>query len=140
MLKGAKILKEKGIRVTPQRLGVYKVLRESRRHFTAEEIYDRAKKSFPAISLATVYSILELLKSKHLVQEVRINFDKSCFELEVCEHHHFLCKVCGKIFDINIAPCSTLVKREVNGHVIDTFQGYFYGTCKDCKDNEDVTR
>lgn len=136
MNKSAEVLKEKGIRITPQRIGVYKLLREDPGHFTAEELYARMQKDFPAMSLATVYSILELLKDKALVQEIRINFDKSCFELKACPHHHFLCSSCKKIFDIDMAPCPTLAKREVNGHVINKFQGYFYGTCKDCKEKD----
>ena len=120
--------------MTPQRIGVYKLLREDPGHFTAEELYARIRKEFPALSLATVYTILELFKAKELVQEIRINFDKSCFELKACDHHHFLCEKCRKIYDIDIAPCPTLATKEVNGHLIDTFQGYFYGTCKDCRE------
>ena len=62
MKEAAQILKEKGIRLTPQRLGVFKALRNQERHFTVEQIYEKIKNNFPAISLATVYSILELLK------------------------------------------------------------------------------
>ena len=140
MRKAEKVLKGKNIRATPQRLEVYRILRETAGHLTAEEVYARSKRLFPAISLATVYTILELLKSKQLVDEIRINFGRSCFELKDCEHHHFLCNRCGRIFDIDIVPCPTLKKRQVDGHVIETFQGYFYGTCKDCKDNEDAAR
>ena len=134
MKESAEVLKEKGIRATPQRLGLYKLLREEPGHLTAEELYARIKEKFPAISLATVYSILELLKAKGLVQEMRIDFGRSCFELKACDHHHFLCEKCRKIFDVDITPCPTLVRKEVDGHLIDTFQGYFYGTCKDCRE------
>jgi Fur family peroxide stress response transcriptional regulator len=140
MTRSAQVLKEKGLRVTPQRLGVYKLLREDSGHFTAEKIYFKVKKSFPAISLATVYSILELLKENNLVQEIRINFDKSSFELKACPHHHFLCNSCGKIFDIDIMPCTTLKDKKINGHTINKFQGYFYGICKDCEYDESSKR
>ena len=136
MKESAEVLKEKSIRPTPQRLGVYKFLRENPKHFTAEELYERIRRDFPAMSLATVYSILELLKDKGLVQEIRINFDKSCFEFKACPHHHFLCTRCRKIFDVDITPCPTLAKKEVDGHRIDAFQGYFYGTCKECKEQD----
>jgi Fur family peroxide stress response transcriptional regulator len=140
MRQGTQILKQRGIRITPQRLGVYKILRDKATHLTAEDIYLQLKRSFPAISLATVYTILELFKGKNLVQEIRIHFGKSSFELEVHLHHHFLCNKCGKIFDIDIAPCATLKNKAVDGHRIDRFQGYFYGTCRDCKGDEDSTR
>lgn len=127
------MLKSNSIRVTPQRLGVYKLLREEKRHFSAEEVYAKVKNHFPAISLATVYSILELLKEKDLASEVRINLDKASFEAKKNEHHHFLCKKCGEIFDIHIELCPTLKRRETQGHSIDKFQGYFYGVCKNCR-------
>jgi Fur family peroxide stress response transcriptional regulator len=136
MNKSAEVLKDKGIRVTPQRIGVYKLLKENPGHFTAEELYERIKKNFPGMSLATVYSILELLKEKGLVQEIRINFDKSCFESRACVHHHFLCQRCKKIYDIDIVPCPTLATKQVNGHLINKFQGYFYGICKDCREKD----
>ena len=126
------VLRENKIRVTPQRLGVYKILKQEARHFYVEEIYDKIRKKFPAVSLATVYSILELLKDKKLVQEIRINFNRSCFEARLDLHHHFLCQECGKIFDIDIAPCPTLEKKKVDGHIINSLQGYFYGICRNC--------
>ena len=138
-----KILKENNIRVTPQRLGVYEVLCSENKHLTAEEIYRKIRVKFPAISLATVYTILELYGRKDLVREIRINFDKSCFDDRMDSHHHFLCRKCKKIFDIDLPPCTALKNSEVNGHIIQELQGYFYGICRDCKgcvDNPDETR
>lgn len=129
------ILKEKGIRITPQRLGVCDVLGNENKHLTVEEIYRKMKIQFPAISLATVYTILELYARKSLVREIRITFDKSCFDGRMDSHHHFLCKKCAKIFDIDLHPCPALQRAEVNGHVIQELQGYFYGVCRDCKGN-----
>ncbi len=132
MSSASQLLKEKNIRVTPQRIAVYKILKDTHKHLTAEEIYSKIKKMFPRISLATVYAILDFFKNKNLIQEVKIKFDKSCFDIRVEPHHHFLCKKCKKIFDVDIPPCKTLKKKEVDGHMILEFQGYFYGICKWC--------
>lgn len=126
-----KILNNKGIRITPQRLAVYRVLSE-KRHASAEEIYEEVRKEFPMMSFATVYSILELFKEKGLVDELRIDFEKSTFDIRPEHHHHFKCKICGKIYDVDIPPCETLRRAKVNGHRIEDFQGYFYGICKEC--------
>ena len=138
------ILKENNIRVTPQRLGVYDVLCDGNKHLTVEEIYRKMKVKSPAISLATVYAILELYSRKNLVREIRINFDKSCFDGRMDSHHHFLCKKCAKIFDVDLHPCPALQRSEVNGHVIQELQGYFYGICCDCRgrvdNNEEIRR
>lgn len=133
MMQHIPILKKNNIRITPQRLLVYKILTDDKGHLTAEEIYEKVKPKLPAVSLATVYTVLELFKEKHLVNEIRIQFDKSCFEAKVDAHHHFFCRICKKIFDICMKPCHTLEKKEVEGHAIEKLQGYFYGLCKNCK-------
>jgi Fur family transcriptional regulator, peroxide stress response regulator len=133
MEKILKILKERDIRGTHQRLAVYKVLSQERRHFTAEEIYERVKPENPAVSLATVYTILDLFKGKGLVNEIRIRFDKSCFEARIDSHHHFLCKKCDSIVDVDMKVCQGLKNKEIQGHQIESMQGYFYGTCQKCR-------
>ena len=91
------ILKSKQIRITPQRSGVLEVLfATSNKHYTAEEIYDKMRKKFPAISLATVYTTLELFKQKGIVKELRIKFNKSTFDIVTERHHHFYCRSCEK--------------------------------------------
>jgi len=132
MEKVAKILKERNIRATNQRILVYKLLHENLKHFTAEEIYEKVRKSIPVVSLATVYTVLDLLKDKGLIEEVRIKSDRSCYSARAYVHHHFLCRKCNMIFDVDILPCPTLKKRKVNGHKIEELHGYFYGICKKC--------
>ena len=131
-MEAIQIFNQKNIRITPQRIAVYRILKE-KGHASAEEIYQLAKKDFPMISFATVYSILELFKKRDIAQELRIGFQKSTFDIRTDGHHHFMCRVCGKIYDIDIAPCAPLKNKKVKGHKIESFQGYFYGVCKNCK-------
>ncbi|MBU1043988.1 MAG: transcriptional repressor [Candidatus Omnitrophica bacterium] len=138
MEKRVEILKKHNIRITPQRLGVYEILLDKNKHLTAEAIYRKIRVSFPTISLATVYSILELYYKKHLLNEIRIDFDKSCFDIRTDTHHHFLCKQCAEIYDIDLHPCSALNNKEVDGHLIHELQGYFYGICSKCKDKSNL--
>ncbi len=133
MKEAGQVLKEKNMRVTPQRLCVYKALRQSNEHLTAEQIYQIVKNQFPATSFATVYTILQIFKDKGLAREIRIEFDKSRFEDRIDEHHHFQCTECKKIFDVDIPLCPALEKREVDGNLIQDLQGYFYGICKECR-------
>ena len=129
-------LKEKNIRVTPQRLVVYELLADEKMHLTAEQIYGKIKHKFPAVSLATVYTVLQLYVQTGLVNEIRITFDKSCFEARTDSHHHFYCKKCKKIYDIDLHPCPALQQSSVNGHSIEKLQGYFYGICRDCQNGD----
>lgn len=132
-----RILKEHDIRPTQQRLEVHLILLKQAKHLTAEEIYEKVKVKMPAISPATVYTILDLFKQKYVVNEIRIQFDKSCFEARIDPHHHFLCKHCRNIFDINIKPCPALETRTIEGNLIEELQGYFYGTCRKCLEKND---
>jgi len=135
MEKNMEVLRSNGIRVTNQRLEVYKLILDRDKHLTAEEIYSKIKENAPAISLATVYSILYLFKEKDLVEEIRINFGKSNFGIKKDPHHHFLCRNCGEILDINMAPCIGLEKKEFEGNLVEEAQAYFYGVCKLCLKN-----
>lgn len=132
MENSLKVLRDHDIRPTQQRLEIYVVLLKSGKHLTADQIHERIKLRMPAVSLATVYTVLDLFRQKHLINEIRIQFDKSCFEARIDPHHHFLCKNCGEIFDLNMKPCKALKQREVDGNIIEELQGYFYGTCKSC--------
>jgi len=125
-------LKNKGIRVTPQRLEVFTLLRGKNKHLTVGEICGKIKKRFPALSVATVYAILDLFKQKRLVSEVRIQPDCACFETNIELHHHFFCRKCKKIIDLDMPSCQALRWRRVQGHEIEELAGYIYGICREC--------
>ena len=114
-------------------MSVFLALYESEEHLSADQVYKATRKTIPAISLATVYSILEHFCSKGLVKEIKIDFEKSLYEARTDGHHHFLCEKCKKIYDVDIVFCPTLKKKMVDGHLINSFHGYFYGTCNKCK-------
>ena len=120
------------IRITPQRVEVYRVL-GGNKHLTVDDIYGRITVHFPSMSLATVYTVLELYKTKGLVQEIRVEGHKSCFELRMDPHHHFVCRQCQRILDIDLAPCPALQRNEVQGHRIERLHGYFVGVCRQCR-------
>lgn len=92
-----------GHRLTPQRRGVYEVLLADRDHPTATQVFIRAKKRIPGISLATVYNCLETLVECGLAKQVNVEREatKYCANLE--EHGHFMCERCGKVFDVPIS-------------------------------------
>jgi Fe2+ or Zn2+ uptake regulation protein len=133
MTQTEQTLRSQDLKVTPQRLAVYSVLEGHKGHFSVEEIYQSVRLKVPAISLGTVYAILENLTAKGLVNEIKIDFEKSFYEKADHDHHHFLCHECKKILDVEMPSCTILKCKSVQGHTIESFQGYFYGTCKDCK-------
>lgn len=90
-----------GFRLTPQREHVYTVLLEERDHPTAEQVFIRAKKDMPEISMATVYNCLTALVKCRLVREVNLDRVAMRYCPNMREHFHFFCDACGGVFDID---------------------------------------
>jgi Fe2+ or Zn2+ uptake regulation protein len=89
-----------GLRMTPQRREVYRILLEQRDHPTANEVFMRAKDSLPHISLATVYNCLEALVQHGVVRQVHFERESSRYCPNLCEHGHFHDAASGRIHDV----------------------------------------
>ena len=89
-----------GHRLTPQRREVYDVLLAERDHPTASEVFLRAKRRMPAISLATVYNCLETLVACGLAKQVHVDRDATRYCPNLEEHGHFVCERCGGVTDV----------------------------------------
>mgnify|MGYP001071610352 CR=1 FL=1 len=130
-------LNEKGSILTIQRQAVLEYLYKNRTHPTVEEIYNSLKETFSAISKATVYNTLELLKNHGLIQEITIEKGKSRFDYEVKPHHHFFCHRCNRVYDVDIEGCPLTGKSEIDGHKIEELRPYIIGTCSECLQKEE---
>ena len=130
-----KILKENNLKVTPQRIKILKYLDCHRTHPTADEIYSNLKESIPSLSKTTVYNSLDTLREHGLIQTLSICGSEHRYDFNHEMHHHFYCKKCGKIVDINI-KCPNIEKIKNEGYRIDEVHGYFKGICKDCMNKE----
>lgn len=95
-----KILKNKGLRVTPQRFAVYANLLERKDHPTVEQILTDLNQDVPTSSQATVYAALQALREIGLVREVLLEEGVSRYDANVAPHHHFRCTCCRTIEDI----------------------------------------
>ena len=103
----AKQLTDSGLRPTPQREVVFKVILEKRDHPTADEIYVRVKSQMPTISLATVYNCLETLVHCGLVRQVNLERAPTRYCPNLHEHAHFHDDTTGKVHDIEL-PADTI--------------------------------
>ena len=125
-------LNEKGCTLTIQRHAVLEYLYENRTHPTVEEIYYSLKERFSRISKATVYNTLELLKNHGLIQEITIEKGKLHFDYEVKPHHHFFCRRCNHVYDVDVEGCPLAGKRMIDGHKIEELRPYIIGVCSKC--------
>ena len=85
-------LRSSGLRPTKQRLSICKVLFERRNtfHFTISDLMKiLGSKGDEKISLATVYNTVHAFKNKGYLKQIFINSDKSYFDTNVSNHHHF---------------------------------------------------
>jgi len=126
-----KLLKEKGLKITPQRLEIIRYLDLNRTHPDADTIYTELKKSNPSLSRTTVYNTLDILNQQGLIRELTISRSEMRYDFETRPHHHFLCGKCGEIMDIYV-KCPYLDTKELGGNHIEEIHGYFKGTCKNC--------
>jgi Fur family transcriptional regulator, peroxide stress response regulator len=100
-------LADSGLRTTPQREVVFKVILEKRDHPTADEIFARVKSQMPTISLATVYNCLETLVQCGLVRQVNLERAPTRYCPNLHEHAHFHDDATGQVHDIEL-PADTL--------------------------------
>lgn len=126
-------LKEKGLRLTPQRVEVITLLYQLS-HPTAEQVYSLMSKKFPYVSQTTVYSTLKMLKDLGIVNELTYGDRSSHFELTQEEHAHFNCKTCGEIYDVDVKEAHQLqhLLHAEEGYQVDFVRLEFYGTCPVC--------
>ena len=96
------LLATSGFRFTPQRQHVYEVLVEERDHPTAEQVFIRAKRGMPEISMATVYNCLDTLVRSGVARQVTVDRGATRFCPNMREHCHFYCDRCDRVFDIDM--------------------------------------
>ena len=102
MKETAQILREKGLKVTPQRIAVYNMLINTTEHPNAEMIYKTLEPTNPTMSLATVYKTLDFFKQLGLVQELNVGEGRSRYDAVVDWHPHTVCTCCGKVGDLHM--------------------------------------
>ena len=109
-------LKEKGYRLTPQRMMVLEALHQAEGHITAPEIYGRVRAKYPWVNKSTIYRTLELLKELDLVTETELGGDKLYYhQADKGHHHHLICQKCGRTIDLDeslLTPLEDTLRRK----------------------------
>ena len=119
-----------GFRLTPQRQQVYDVLLQKRDHPDAEQVFIRAKRARPEISLATVYNCLDALVKCGLARQVTVDRGATRFCPNMHEHGHFHCDACGTVFDVDLsAELPGILPR---GFKPQRYEVAIHGLCAGC--------
>jgi Fur family peroxide stress response transcriptional regulator len=126
-------LAHSGFRFTPHRQHVYDVLLQHPDHPTAEEVFIRAKSAVPEISMATVYNCLDALVKSGLVRLVNVDRGATRFCPNMEEHGHFVCEICGAVFDVAPPPPSAKAEFPVPaGFRVSHYDIAIHGQCSTC--------
>jgi Fur family peroxide stress response transcriptional regulator len=94
-----KNLREKGYKLTPQRLEIVGLLSKDTTHASAMDIFKKVRKRAPQISMSTVYYTLDILKKEGLIRELEFYAKDNRYDINVSNHLNLICTKCGKIED-----------------------------------------
>jgi Fur family transcriptional regulator, peroxide stress response regulator len=124
-----------GLRLTHQRLEVYRELVISADHPSAETLHQRLRRTIPTLSLDTVYRTLATLASHGLINKVDTVESQARFEATLKQHHHLICNKCKQIVDFTWPSIQDLPLPEEVGSwgSIASTNVVIYGICKQCQ-------
>jgi Fur family transcriptional regulator, peroxide stress response regulator len=131
MVSHKETLLSSGLNASYQRVKILEHLMERRDHPTVSMLHHALIREIPTLARATVYNTLNALVEKGLVTALTIKPEEARYDYKREPHHHFLCKRCGSILDIEIR-CTYANAAEVEGHRVEDIHGYFKGTCRHC--------
>ncbi len=129
-----KQLKERGLKVTPQRLAIIEVLIEKRDfHPGARLIYKEAKKKKKSLSLSATYATLNELSRHGIIKTLQFDKMENRYEGNLEEHINLICERCKKIQDykVSIGVDQKEVAKKTGFSITDTRLEY-YGYCREC--------
>ena len=119
-------LRSSGLRPTKQRLKICEVLfnREKTFHFTINDLAKSISEQLnEKISLATVYNTIHAFKDKGYLKEISINSDKSYFDTNITNHHHFFDESTNELIDCNKDDIEKInVKKNITGKKIQSIE------------------
>ena len=133
-------LREHGLKITPQRMAIAKILAKSKGHPSVEEIHAQTSRDFPTMSLATVYKNIALLKALGEVLELGFPEGSNRYDgNKPHPHPHVICLKCGKIVDPDLESLDDMT-REVSSathfHILN-HRLDFFGLCENCWEKDD---
>jgi Fe2+ or Zn2+ uptake regulation protein len=130
-------LREHGLRVTLPRLLVHRHVGRADDHFTPEQVHADLAGLHPGLSPATIYSTLDLLDELGFLRRVSTPRGGTVYDSRTAQHHHVICRSCGRIEDVDARVDTRAVERAARtaGFRVDHGQLALSGLCADCAAN-----
>lgn len=135
--KFREICKNKGVRLTPQRLALYEEMQADKSHPSAEELYERIRSKMPTVSLDTIYRTLATFERCGVVTRLQIPGERSRFDADPSPHHHLVCNRCKNIADIHWPDFDVMELPEdvQKWGRVDGRHAEVRGTCRSCMES-----
>jgi Fe2+ or Zn2+ uptake regulation protein len=131
------LFRDRGLKVTPQRQCIFRVLHGNAVHPTAESVYAAASAEMPTISLKTVYSTLNDLSAMGEIQQLDLGTGSTRFDPNVDGHHHLVCTRCGRVRDVYAAARVRITEEQLAGFTVGATEVVLRGLCDTCSSNSD---
>lgn len=127
-------LRDRGLRVTNQRLVLLEVLRELERHSSVEEVHRAVAERLPALSVPTVYATLDLFEQLGLVRRVATGHGPALYDPVLDGHAHLACRSCGRVEDLPASPdlSGVVDAAAAAGHAPASAEIVVAGACARC--------
>lgn len=135
-------LRQKNLKITPQRLEILRAIQNTPDHPSAECIFQKVKRRYPAVSLATVYKTLETLVEIGEIRVALVSQGKTRYDMRMDRHHHFVCTRCGCVEDVSMnLNCLDTCFPEKMGHSyqVQRSEVVFHGYCPRCQDKPEAS-
>jgi len=118
--KYQEILKNAGMKITPQRLAVMDIIFDNNNHYSAEEISTQVRKTHSNIAVGTIYNILDILVQSGIIQRVKTEKGSMLYDSVQEKHHHLYCSETDRIEDYYDAELDELIedyfkRNKING-------------------------
>ena len=129
------------LKVTPQRMAIYRELADSTEHPTVDAMFQAVKREFPNISYDTVSRTMLTFAEVGMVDLVEVYGGAKRFDPNVTNHHHLHCVSCGKILDFHNDEYNNLeIPDQVRqGFTVLTSRVVLKGICDKCSQSGNVS-
>lgn len=115
-------LRDKGLKITPQRVAIFEAIVLLDNHPTAEDIIASVKINHPNISVGTVYKVLDTFVENNLLKKVKTEKDSMRYDPHVSNHHHLYCSQTERIDDYDDEKLNELIGNYFKTNKIKNFK------------------
>ncbi|HEX8969180.1 MAG TPA: Fur family transcriptional regulator [Chloroflexota bacterium] len=133
-------LKQRGLRMTPQRQLILDAVASMRGHLSAEQVYQHVVRVFPDVNISTVYRTLEVLEELGVVRHTHFHSGVAQYErTDTVPHQHIVCSRCGADTEVEVEVLQPLAEELTRryGFEADLVHSAIVGICRGCQAAEE---